>query len=285
MAQHYNYKKENLLVVDDEIETGKAVRDLLVNMGFSADFISEGRNALHKLKKETYTLLITDINMPELDGIQLIKRVKREAPTINVIAMTGDDRKYTFMDVIDAGADDFITKPFKVEEMEAKIMRVLIERQIKDELARLSITDNLTGLFNQRHFYNRLREEIGRTNRLNHPLSLILLDLDNFKDYNDRYGHLAGDRMLARCAKTIRSNIRANVDIAFRYGGDEFAVILVEADNDIADNISTRLKNGFKQGGGVTASIGFATYSKEMSLNDFIELADKNLYLTKNKGG
>lgn len=285
MGQEYDYKKENLLIVDDEMEVGRGLRDLLLNLGFNADFIGNGKHALEELRDEKYTFLITDIGMPELDGIELIKTVRRQAPHINIIAMT-DDKECPFMDVIDAGADDFISKPFEIDEMEAKIKRILIERKIRDELARLSITDNLTGLFNQRHFYNRLKEEIGRTKRLKHPLSLILLDLDNFKEFNDRYGHLAGDRMLERCGKIICSHIRVNVDIAFRYGGDEFAVILVEADHKIARNIGARLERGFEQhGGGVTASMGLATYSREMSEKDFVELADRNLFsIKKNKG-
>ncbi len=285
MGQEYDYKKENLLIVDDEMVVGRGLRDLLLNLGFNADFISNGKHALGQLRDEKYTFLITDIGMPELDGIELIKTVRRQAPHINIIAMT-DDKECPFMDVIDAGADDFISKPFEIDEMEAKIKRILIERKTRDELARLSITDNLTGLFNQRHFYNRLKEEIGRTKRLKHPLSLILLDLDNFKEFNDRYGHLAGDRMLETCGKIIRSHVRANVDIAFRYGGDEFAVILIEAGHKIARNIGARLKRGFEEHGrGVTASMGLATYSREMSEKDFVELADRNLFsIKKNKG-
>jgi diguanylate cyclase (GGDEF)-like protein len=166
--------------------------------------------------------------------------------------------------------------------MEAKIKRILIETETRDELARLSITDNLTGLYNQRHFYNRLKEEIERANRQKHPLSLILLDLDNFKYFNDKYGHLAGDQMLAGAGKVILSNIRDSVDTAFRYGGDEFSVILVEADSAIAQTISERLKKGFQEDSAVTASIGFATYEKGMELNELIGLADKDLYCTKN---
>ncbi|MCK4347369.1 MAG: diguanylate cyclase [Thermoplasmatales archaeon] len=270
------------MIVDDEIEIGKIVQDLLAKLGFNTGFAGNGKNALEKLRNEDYTFLITDINIPKLNGIELIKIVKKEIPRINIIAMTGYDKDYTYMDVINAGASDFISKPFKIDEMEAKIKRVLIETETRDELARLSITDNLTGLYNQRHFYNRLKEEIDRANRQKHPLSLILLDLDNFKYFNDKYGHLAGDQMLAAAGKVILSNIRDSVDTAFRYGGDEFSVILVEADSTIAQTISERLKKGFQQDSAVTASIGFATYQKGMELTELIGLADKDLYSTKN---
>ena len=277
------YSKEYLMIVDDEIEVGQVVTELLSSLGFNADSESSGKNALQQIRNGKYTFLITDINMPELNGIELIKKVKEEKPDISIIAMTGFDKDYAYMDVINAGANDFITKPFKIDEIEAKISRVLIEKRIRDELAKLSITDNLTGLFNQRHFHNKLKEEVNRANRQNHPLSLILLDLDKFKEYNDTYGHLAGDKMLAESGKIILSNIRGNVDTAFRYGGDEFAIILVEADKEIVINTSERLKKGFRESDGVTASIGFATYQKEMDVNDLIALTDKDLYKSKSR--
>lgn len=284
MGQEYDYNKESLLIVDDEIEIGKVVSDLLSSLGFNVDSANNGENALQKLRNRKYSFLITDINMPELNGIELIKIVKRETPHINIIAMTGYDKDYAYMDVINVGANDFIIKPFKIDELEAKIKRILIERHIKDEFARLSITDNLTGLFNQRHFYNKLKEEADRANRQEHALSLILLDLDKFKDYNDKYGHLAGDEALVESGKIILSNIRENVDTAFRYGGDEFAVILVEADEKIAISTSERLKRGFEKSGVVKASIGFSTYSKEMKIKELIAAADKDLYKGKNAG-
>jgi len=283
MERESDYNKENLLIVDDEIELANAVAGLLSNLGFNARSVSSGKNALQELRNGRYTFLITDIKMPELNGIELIKMVKKENPDISIMAMTGYEKDYTYMDVINAGANDFMVKPFKRDEIEAKINRILIEKRITDELERASITDSLTGLFNQRHFYNRLKEEIDRANRQNHPLSLILLDLDKFKDYNDQHGHLAGDKMLDKSGKIILSSIRENVDTAFRYGGDEFAVILVEADKAIARKIRERVEWGFEQSGGVTASVGFVTYSKEMDVNDFVALVDKNLYQAKNK--
>ena len=276
------YHKENLLVVDDEIDVRNVVAELLSSLGFNVDSENSGKSALQRIKNGKYTFLITDVNMPEFNGIELIKTVREEKIDISIIAMTGYDKDYAYMDVINAGANDFITKPFKLDEIEAKISRILLEKRIRDELAKLSITDNLTGLFNQRHFHNKLKDEVNRANRQNHPLSLILLDLDKFKEYNDTYGHLAGDKMLAKSGKIILSNIRENVDTAFRYGGDEFAIILVEANKEIVLNTSERLIKGFEEGDGVTASVGFATYSDKMTVSDFISLADKYLYESKN---
>ena len=138
---------------------------------------------MEELSKKSYTFLLTDMNMPEMDGMELIGQVKADYPHICSIAMTGYTKEYKYMDVVNAGATDFINKPFGIEELEAKIKRAIVERNVREELGRLSITDSLTGLFNQRHFYARLRNEIKRTERQTrkHQLGLIILDLDNFK--------------------------------------------------------------------------------------------------------
>jgi two-component system, cell cycle response regulator len=282
MEKKYDYKKEVILIVDDEAEVGNVVKGLLMSLGFHAEYVEDGNNAMEQLRNGNYSFLITDINMPYLNGIELIKMVSTENPDISIIAMTGYDKDYTYMDVINAGATDFIVKPFNIDEIEAKISRILIERNIREKLAKLSVTDDLTGLYNQRHFYIKIQDEIERANRQKRNLSLILLDLDDFKVYNDRYGHLAGDNVLSKSGKIIQSSIRDNVDTAFRYGGDEFAVILVEADEHIAKNISERLKSGFDGMSQVRASVGFSTYSSGMRMQDLVDIADKRLYQDKN---
>lgn len=281
--KYQEYSKEYILIVDDEAIVRESLTELLSALGFNTDTAENGKIALNKIRKNFYTFLLTDINMPELDGLELIKTVKKEKYNISIITMTGHDKSFTYMDVVNAGANDFLTKPFKIDEIEAKIKRITIERDIKEELARLSITDSLTRLFNQRHFTYKLKEEVKRAKRQNRPLSLVLLDLDEFKKYNDSYGHLAGDKMLTRAGKVILSYIRENVDIAFRYGGDEFAVILVDADENTANYIRNRLEKGFEKECEITASVGIATYMKEMDVKNFIALADENLYKAKKK--
>ncbi|MFW6147405.1 MAG: diguanylate cyclase [Thermodesulfobacteriota bacterium] len=281
MERESDYQHENFLVVDDEEAVGNVVKSILTSLGFHAHYVEDARTALDQLRHGHYSFLLTDISMPDLNGIDLIKMVSKEIPDISIIAMTGYDKDYTYMDVVKAGASDFIVKPFKIDEIEAKVARILRERTIREKLAKMSITDNLTGLYNQRHFYNKLQEEIERANRQNHNLSLIILDLDHFKAYNDNHGHLAGDGVLSRSGKIIQSNIRDSVDIAFRYGGDEFAVILVEADEDIVRSITERLKMGFEEMREISASIGYATYSSDMKMEDLIKEADGKLYHEK----
>ena len=238
----FDYKDELILLVDDEESVRKPFVEMLRHQGFRADSAASAKAALNRLSKKPYTFLITDISMPDMSGLELMRRVKEEYPRICSIAMTGFSKEYNYMDVVNAGAKDFINKPFGLDELEAKIRRATIERDINRELNRLSITDSLTGLYNQRQFYTRLEQEVMRAQRQKTDLAMMLLDLDEFKVYNDTYGHLAGDDLLGKVGVLINDNIRQGVDSGYRYGGDEFAIILIDADEEITKGIAERLE-------------------------------------------
>ena len=276
-----NYGDEVLLVVDDEEHVRVTLTEMLNHLGFQAFSAGTGNEALDFMKTQDVTFLITDMKMPGMDGLELIEKVHVKYPEVCVIAMTGYAKGYRYIDVINAGATDFINKPFGIEELEAKVKRAIIERNIKKELNRLSITDSLTGLYNQRHFYSRLREEVKRAARQKHPLSVILIDLDNFKWYNDTYGHLAGDELLQKVGAIIRGLIREDVDTGYRYGGDEFAVILIDADIKAARHIAGRIQKAIETDCGVKASFGCASFSEGMSAEELLSQADKVLYSKK----
>ncbi|MBW1732049.1 MAG: diguanylate cyclase [Deltaproteobacteria bacterium] len=276
-----NYGDEVLLVVDDEEHVRVTLTEMLNHLGFQAFSAGTGNEALDFMETQDVTFLITDMKMPGMDGLELIEKVHVKYPEVCVIAMTGYAKGYRYIDVINAGATDFINKPFGIEELEAKVKRAIIERNIKKELNRLSITDSLTGLYNQRHFYSRLREEVKRAARQKHPLSVILIDLDNFKWYNDTYGHLAGDELLQKVGTIIRGLIREDVDTGYRYGGDEFAVILIDADIKAARHIAGRIQKAIETDCGVKASFGCASFSEGMSAEELLSQADKVLYSKK----
>ena len=146
------------------------------------------------------------------------------------------------------GASDLVFKPFRLEELLLRLKRVLKERRLTTErnrilskLENLAITDGLTKLYNLRHFYHLLEIEIDRCSRYGHPLALLLLDIDNFKVYNDTYGHLEGDKVLVRIGQIIQSRLRT-MDSAFRYGGEEFTVILPETTAQEANNVAHRIR-------------------------------------------
>ena len=278
-----DYSQESILIVDDDPYLREILVELLDTLGFAIKTTSNGSDALELLKKTQCSFVLTDMKMPGMDGLELIKKVKEAYTDISIIAMTGYSVGYKYVDVINNGANDFINKPFDLEELEAKIRRIITERNLRKELSRLSITDSLTGLFNQRHFYTRLYEEVKRANRQNHPLALLLLDLDNFKTYNDTHGHLAGDEALRGVGQVINKWIREGVDSGYRYGGDEFAVILIDADLKISREIGRRIQGSFKENEGTTVSIGYAIFSDGMEPEEFVSKADKDLYEAKSR--
>ena len=281
--ENINYSDEFILVVDDEESVREPVVAMLEHLGFKADSAVSSEEALEMLTQKPYTFLLTDIRMPGIDGLELIKRTKKSHPEICAIAMTGYSREFNYVEVINTGATDFVNKPFVIEELEAKIKRAIIERNIRQELQRLSITDSLTGLFNQRHFYARLNDEIARAKRQKHNLALILLDLDDFKQYNDNFGHLAGDEILQNVGKVINNNVRQGVDSGFRYGGDEFAVVLIDADEVVAEMMASRIEKGIEEECGITASTGSVIFTDNLTAEMLVEKADRRLYGSKDQ--
>ena len=165
-------------------------------------------------------------------------------------------------------------------------------RKSEQRFRELSITDDLTRLYNSRHFFYQIKKEIERTNRYEHPLSLLMLDLDNFKQYNDAYGHIAGDEVLVKAGEILRDSLR-KTDTAYRYGGEEFAILLPETKGEEAMHFAERIRHEFesqdlaipeKQNLSVTVSIGVAQYEIGEEINTLIKRTDKNMYTAKNQG-
>ncbi|HOS03444.1 MAG TPA: diguanylate cyclase [Candidatus Hydrogenedentes bacterium] len=164
---------------------------------------------------------------------------------------------------------------------------ITAQKRLEQELKEMSIKDSLTGLFNQRYFHDRLKAEMDRAHRQKHPLSLLLLDIDQFKTYNDCHGHLAGDKVLQTTGEVILESTRVHVDLGFRYGGDEFTVILPEADDSQALAIAERIRRSFeaKRFDHLTLSIGLMPYREGYSLRTFIQFTDAMMYDAKRSGG
>jgi two-component system cell cycle response regulator len=244
-------------------------------------------------------VVITDIMLPGMDGLELTDRIKKNHD-IDVIVMTGYSGDYSYEEAISKGASDFVFKPVRFEELLLRLRRVLKERRLTqerihmlDKLKRLSITDGLTKLYNSRYFYNQLRAEIDRTSRYQRPLSLLLLDIDQFKDYNDNFGHLEGDKVLVALGQVIRTCLR-KMDSAYRYGGEEFTVILPETEGDEAATVAERIRSaverekfyprGQKTSVSITISLGVTEYIQEERVAIFVQRADKAMYLSKQSG-
>ena len=249
-------------------------------LGFKANPASSVSQALEMLKENQFTFLLSDLTMPDSERLEVIQDVVLNHPKVSVLAMTTVPQGYPYKEVITAGASDFVKKPFEAGELEAKVQRIIVDRDLRAKLSELSITDSLTGLFNQRHFYSRLKEELARAKRQYRPFSLILLDLDDFKAYNDTYGHFAGDEVLRSFGGIISHLIREGADSGYRYGGDEFGIILTEADFGMAEEICRRIEKSLAEEE-YNASMGYSTYSAGMTVKDLVEEADKALYKSK----
>jgi diguanylate cyclase (GGDEF)-like protein len=288
----------HILIVDDDLSIRDAMHEFIEMSGYAASVASSAEEALEVLSTNTVEVVITDILLPGIDGLALTDRIKRNH-AIDVIVMTGYSTEYSYEEAISKGASDFVFKPVRFEELLLRLKRVLNERHLNQEriqmlekLKKLSITDGLTQLFNSRHFYSQLKGEIERFNRYGHHLSLLLLDIDNFKDFNDTYGHLEGDKILVRLGQIIKSCLR-KMDTAYRYGGEEFTIILPGTHGEEARTVAERLRssvagedfsNGKVPDLEITISIGVTEYRQEEEIASFVQRADQAMYLSKQAG-
>ena len=282
----------SVLSVDDDEEMIGLLHEVVSQLGHVSVTAVDGVDALEKLGESEFDIIITDISMPRMNGIELTKRIKTEFEDIDVVVVTGYQEEYKYTDVIEIGASDFISKPFNINELEAKINRIIRERELRAELKRLSIRDGLTSLYNRRYFDENLKREAIRAFRQRYGLFLLLVDVDNFKEYNDRFGHQKGDDLLKELARLMMFYSRDNVDSVYRYGGDEFAVIIPHAKHEQAILVAQRLRNKFNTSklGPASLSMGMSQLAGELKtleqdLETLLRIADQHLYLAKNNGG
>jgi diguanylate cyclase (GGDEF)-like protein len=284
---------QRFLVVDDEESIVSLLKDYLNLLGYPCETASNGREALEKIRQDpSFTIVITDICMPEMDGIELIKRAKEEWPEIDFIAITGYTRRYRYSDVVKAGASDFINKPFDLDELQAKIDRIIRERKLRQQLKAISHYDALTGIFNRRYFEEKVPEECYKAARQGYPLYLVMIDVDRFKEFNDAYGHQAGDELLRKLAETLVHSTRRLIDFPFRYGGDEFALLIPQCDAKEVEKIVKRILKRYQSFDlePTSLSAGIAVLilrgdSLRESVDDLIRRADEALYEAKREGG
>jgi two-component system cell cycle response regulator len=437
MGDNLQIGPDRVLIVDDEENVLDVISCRLEMEGHQCAVAGNSEDALRALDQEEFSVLLIDIRLPGMDGIELARRVKSKRPDTSVIMLTAFTDVGTAVGALRVGADDYITKPFNLDEVAISVENALAKRklilentryqstleqtvkdatrqleatnaelrrtkdylqnlidssadaivstdkkgrltfvgrgagellgwdidevlgrhawefylggieqarqvmkllythkriknyemkwrhndgtwvpvsvsaslltdtdgnvigtlgvskditdrvQLEEELKELSIKDGLTKLYNHQCFHERLTAEIERTGRQNHPLSLLLFDIDGFKGYNDTYGHLAGDAVLEKTGEIVFECTREHVDMGFRYGGDEFTVILPEATKQQAQRIAERLRGSFRQCGlgTLTLSIGLMAYDGKLTPNEFIQLVDQFMYTAKRAGG
>ncbi len=430
-------KDEHVLVVDDDEIIRNLLREQLSMHDFNVRCVASAEDAWGALSRDDFSLVLADINLPQMDGLAMIQKIKSRHEDLRIIVISGQaDIDYPIK-ALRAGADDYFMKPFDAKALIESVFRSLEERHVhlrakyfeeflrqrvleatqglekanrelqktkdflenilenspdsimimtnrgeityisnsaesmlgysredltgqsaatlfvggllevrrlmrslrqdkrvqnyetefvrssgedfsvslsaslledlsgsslgvvcickdvteqkrlEENLRELSIRDNLTNLYNQRHFYERLTKEMERARRQNHPLSLLLFDIDNFKYYNDTRGHLEGDVVLQELGAIVNEGIRQGVDSGHRYGGDEFTVIVAEAAKDPAQQIGERICRAFADAGfeRLTLSMGLVEHQPEMDIKEFISRADQAMYTAKRTGG
>jgi len=283
---------QSILVVDDEPQVCEVLADSLGSAGHMVDTAKDGLDAIEKMKDNKYTIVVTDMDMPRMDGMQLIKHIAENHSGTDIIAITGHIMKYKYTDVVSAGAADFITKPFTLNELEAKLNRIVRERNLREELGKLAVRDPLTGLPNRRSFQDTVRKEAIRAVRYQHPLFMFFIDIDHFKQYNDLNGHPTGDLLLIETGNLLSHSIREEIDSAFRYGGDEFVLLLPHLPAEQVLAVAERIREKFCRPAfsPTSLSIGVARFLErsgglEQDIEDMIRRSDAALYHAKQHCG
>lgn len=277
--------KTFVMIVDDDVSILDILRQSLSLEGYTCEAYTRGEDALEALERMPAEVLLTDIVMPGMRGLELVSRAKRLHPAMTAIVMTGFVEEFSYDEAIRSGAADFIKKPFTVQELLVRIKHA----KLQDHLRELSITDELTGLSNRRGFFAFAQQQMKHARRNGERMVLFFADLDELKVINDTFGHVAGDRALADAARIFVETFRDS-DIIARMGGDEFAVILGNAPDSGVETVRNRLEkrlveyNARRDGSfRLAVSVGLTIFdpAKPVTVDELIRQADARMYEEK----
>lgn len=236
-----------LLVVDDQPANIQAVYQIFAG-SYKVFMANSGPAALAFCHENPPDLVLLDVVMPQMDGLEVCRQLKASERTSNipVIFVTGGNSSSEEDACWGAGGVDFVSKPINPLTLRHRVRAHLILKLQSDVLRSLAFVDGLTGIANRRQFDEQLLVEIGRCKRMGLPLALILIDIDFFKRYNDRYGHQAGDVCLRQVAMALRATLARPGDLAARYGGEEFVCILPDTPLEGAVRIGSKLEEAVR---------------------------------------
>ena len=305
-----------ILVVDDEAPIRTLVSQVLVGDGYEVVEVASAEDALKVFRDNHFPLVISDIRMGRMSGLELLDEIKRLRPETLVVIMSAYVSIDSAIAALKAGAYDYLIKPFEDLELIVSVVRRAMENitLIKErnslvvhlkksnkalkELSRrfrdLAIRDGLTGLYNHGYLLDALAGEVSRAMRYDRPLSVIFLDVDHFKQYNDQFGHQRGDMVLKQVSQILKDEIR-KTDIAARYGGEEFVLILPETSKKDAFVVAEKVRKAVQESIAndvadegpttVTISAGVASYMEDgTDATELIAKADAAVYTAKNDG-
>jgi diguanylate cyclase (GGDEF)-like protein len=279
-----------ILIVDDEETMCSYLASLLFKRGHECQTAKDGMEALEKIKKGSFDSAIIDVVMPLMDGITLTKELLKLYPNLPVMIMTGHTDEHSAESAMAAGAREFIRKPFFTDEFIARFDKMMREHKAEETLRSLSLTDELTGLYNRRRFFVLTEQYLKVSIRTKKRLLLLYIDMDDLKWINDQYGHNEGDRVLIDLASILKKTFRES-DIIARIGGDEFVALLestVENDEILITRLSENIENYNAKGNGrdkLSISVGAAQFDPEnpISIDELLSKADTLMYAQKRK--
>jgi two-component system cell cycle response regulator len=295
-----------ILLAEDDPVTRMLMTRFLKKAGYEVSAVENGNEALDHMTERYYPILVTDWEMPGMDGIELCKAVRNLQLDgyVYALLLTARNAKEHIIAGLEAGADDYLIKPVHEPELIARLntgRRILaLEHSLRAANERnrvLSVTDALTGAFNRRYLMEQLPRELERCRRYGTPLSVIMCDVDYFKQVNDVNGHAAGDDVLQQFATRIQKSIRSTSDWLARLGGEEFLIVLPETDYEGSVLVAEKIRDivsgsSFMTRGGdvqVTASFGSAStelHGPDLTLKveTLLRTADECLYRSKQAG-
>jgi len=306
----------NILIADDEPAIRNLVGELLEDEGHTVTLAEDGKDALEKFNRGWQEIVFSDIRMPKMTGIELLVEVMQINENTQFIIMTSHASVENSVAALKQGAFDYIIKPFadldlvvdtanraianltairKQQYLVSTLSRQNVELgDLNKKFREMAIRDGLTGLFNHRHAQDRLNEEFERSRRFQRKFSILFMDVDHFKFFNDNNGHQAGDEVLQAIGQLMNSVVRES-DIVARWGGEEFIIIAAETDKiqacDLAERIRNKIANhafahAKKQPLGlVSLSIGVSTISDTtQDAQSLVKLADDAVYHAKDHG-
>ncbi|MFB3918815.1 sensory box/GGDEF family protein [Candidatus Velamenicoccus archaeovorus] len=279
-----------ILLIEDESEASEKLGAVLYAAGHNVNVASSAKEGLKLLKDLKCAVVITELRLPDMGGVELIRAIKNMDAKISAVVITPYLFINSAIEAMENGAFGYITKPFNPSEIRIVVQHAVERYFLMDEANKksyyydLSILDGLTGVYNHRYLHEILDRELMRARRYPQSLSLIMVDVDNFKKYNDTNGHMAGDELLKGLTNLFVRSLR-NLDMVFRYGGEEFCILLIETNKDGARLAAERLLNLVRLSLPATISMGIAEFPTDSKEKDMlIDKADKALYQAKTTG-
>ncbi len=287
-----------ILIAEENVILSQNLAKNISNWGYKVVTARNGSEAWNTILKDDIRLAILDWMMPGFDGITLCRKIRKElaknkSEHIYIILLIGKNQQDDIIEGLSAGADDYMVKPANLLELKVRLMNGSRIIALEDKRIQLATTDSLTDLWNRRKIFEIFEEELDRGTREHIHIGAIMIDIDNFKQINDNFGHATGDRVLTEVAFRLKHSLRLYDKIG-RYGGDEMLIVLPNCDQNNMTVIAERLRQvictkKIKTNAGdlnITISLGGASTQNfnEISLDKLLESSDKALYLAKRRG-